>query len=101
MPTRLVRSEMAAGSQATKPSKLGLAQRYQVRPNQIYAVWDATVCARRSPSCRPGGRTSSINRSGTSKNRRYSFDATKLPANDSASFPFRFIDVHAAAARDR
>ena len=38
---------------------------------------------------------------GTSKNRYYSPDATKLPANDSASFPFQFIDVHAAAARDR
>jgi len=38
---------------------------------------------------------------GTSKNRRYSSDATKLPSNDSASFPFRFIDVHALAARDR
>jgi hypothetical protein len=38
---------------------------------------------------------------GTSKNRRYSFGATELPANDSASFPFRFIYVHAGAARDR
>jgi hypothetical protein len=38
---------------------------------------------------------------GTSKNRRHSPDATKLPANDSASFPFRFINVHARAARDR
>ena len=38
---------------------------------------------------------------GTSKNRRDSSDATKLPANDSGSFPFRFIDVHAGAARDR
>src|SRR5439155_23586051 len=27
-------------------------------------------------------------------------DATKLSANDSASFPFRFMDVHARAARD-
>ena len=38
---------------------------------------------------------------GTSKNRRYSSGATKSPADDSASFPFRFIDVHAMAARDR
>jgi hypothetical protein len=38
---------------------------------------------------------------GTSKNRRDSSDAAKLPPNDSASFPFRFIDVHAGAARDR
>src|SRR5436853_4018045 len=30
---------------------------------------------------------------GTSKNRSYSSDATKLPANDSVSFPFRFINV--------
>src|SRR6266508_4292299 len=37
---------------------------------------------------------------GTSKNRSYSSDATKLSANDSASFPFRFMDVHARAARD-
>jgi hypothetical protein len=37
---------------------------------------------------------------GTSKNRSYSSDATKLSPNDSASFPFRFMDVHARAARD-
>jgi hypothetical protein len=37
---------------------------------------------------------------GTSKNRSYSSDATKLSANDSASFPFRFMDAHARAARD-
>jgi hypothetical protein len=37
---------------------------------------------------------------GTSKNRSYSSNATKSSANDSASFPFRFIDVHAGAARD-
>jgi hypothetical protein len=37
---------------------------------------------------------------GTSKNRSYSSDATRLSANDSASFPFRFMDVHARAARD-
>jgi hypothetical protein len=37
---------------------------------------------------------------GTSKNRSYSSDATKLSANDSASFPFRFMDVHARAALD-
>ena len=35
---------------------------------------------------------------GTSKNRSYSSDATKLSANDSASFPVRFMDVHARAA---
>jgi hypothetical protein len=35
------------------------------------------------------------------KNGRDSSDAAKLPPNDSASFPFRFIDVHARAARDR
>src|SRR5437763_6247080 len=40
------------------------------------------------------------NHKGTSKNRSYSSDATKLSANDSASFPFRFMDVHARAARD-
>jgi hypothetical protein len=38
---------------------------------------------------------------GTSKNGRYSFDTTKLPANDSVSFPFRFIDVHLRAVRGR
>src|SRR5262249_54211397 len=38
---------------------------------------------------------------GTSKNRRYSSAATEMPTNDSASFPFRFIDVHAGAVRDR
>ncbi len=38
---------------------------------------------------------------GTSKNRRYSSAATKLPTNDSASFPFRFMDVHAGAVLDR
>jgi hypothetical protein len=29
----------------------------------------------------------------------HSSDATKLAANDSALVPFRFIDVHAGAAR--
>jgi len=38
---------------------------------------------------------------GTSKNKRDSSDAAKLPANDSGSFSFRFIDVHAEAARNR
>src|SRR5258705_8815249 len=38
---------------------------------------------------------------GTSKNRPYSSNATKLPANDSASFPFRFINVHSEAVSDR
>jgi hypothetical protein len=38
---------------------------------------------------------------GTSKNRRYCSDAAKLPANDSVSFSFRFMDVHSGAARDR
>src|SRR6266550_8682283 len=42
----------------------------------------------------------SVSLEGTSKNRSYSSDATKLSANDSASFPFRFMDVHARAARD-
>ena len=37
---------------------------------------------------------------GTSKNSRYRSDATKLPANDFASFPFRFINVHCRLARD-
>src|SRR5256884_6955952 len=41
-----------------------------------------------------------VSHSGTSKNRSYSSDATKLSANDSTSFPFRFMDVHARAARD-
>jgi hypothetical protein len=41
-----------------------------------------------------------FNLEGTSKNTSYSSDATKLSANDSASFPFRFIDVHAGTARD-
>ena len=36
-----------------------------------------------------------------SKNRRYYSDAAKLPANDSVSFSFRFMDVHSGAARDR
>jgi hypothetical protein len=38
---------------------------------------------------------------GTSKNRPCSSDATKLPANDSVSFPFRFINVHSEAVSDR
>ena len=38
---------------------------------------------------------------GTSKNRPYSSNATKLPANDSASFPFRFINVRSEAVSDR
>jgi hypothetical protein len=38
---------------------------------------------------------------GTSKNRRYFSDAAKLPANDSVSFSFRFMDVHSGRARDR
>jgi DDE superfamily endonuclease len=38
---------------------------------------------------------------GTSKNRPCSSDATKLPANDSVSFPFRFIYVHSEAVSDR
>jgi hypothetical protein len=38
---------------------------------------------------------------GTSKNSRYSSGATKLPPNDSASFPFRFTYVHSRAVRDR
>src|SRR3981081_3382246 len=36
-----------------------------------------------------------------SKNRPCSSNATKLPANDSASFPFRFINVHSEAVSDR
>ena len=40
-------------------------------------------------------------RLGTSKNKPYSSNATKLPANDSASFPFRFINVHSEAVSDR
>src|SRR2546428_6680187 len=38
---------------------------------------------------------------GTSKNSRQSSDATKLPPTDSALFPFRFMDVHSCAVRDR
>ena len=38
---------------------------------------------------------------GTSKNSPYSPHTTKLPANDSASFSFRFIYVHSSAVRDR
>src|SRR3989442_13785578 len=38
---------------------------------------------------------------GTSKNRSYSSDATKLPANDSVSFPFRFINVRSETVSDR
>jgi hypothetical protein len=38
---------------------------------------------------------------GTSKNRRYSSDAAKLPSNDSVSFAFQFMDVHSGAGRDR
>src|SRR5512132_302821 len=39
-------------------------------------------------------------RLGHLENRSYSSEATKLSANDSASFPFRFMDVHARAALD-
>ena len=42
-----------------------------------------------------------LNLEGTSKNRRCFFDAAKLPANDSVSFSFQFIDVHSGAARHR
>ena len=38
---------------------------------------------------------------GTSKNKPYSSNTTKLPANDSASFPFQFINVHSEAVSDR
>jgi Domain of unknown function (DUF4760) len=38
---------------------------------------------------------------GTSKNGPHSSGATKLPRNDSALFPFRFIDVHPEAVSDR
>src|SRR5215471_5791177 len=37
---------------------------------------------------------------GTSKNSRYRSAVTKLPANDSASLPFRFINVHCRVVRD-
>jgi hypothetical protein len=37
---------------------------------------------------------------GTSKNSRYPVDAIELPANDSGSFPFRFINVHCRVLRD-
>src|SRR6516165_11395617 len=38
---------------------------------------------------------------GTSKNSASSPNAIKLPANDSASFSFRFIYVHSGAVSDR
>src|SRR3981081_3709764 len=38
---------------------------------------------------------------GSSKNSLSLPAATKLPANDSASFSFRFISVHSWAVRDR
>jgi hypothetical protein len=67
--------------------------------DQAAAIFRFIVSAR---PCDPtGSGTASLILLGTSKNRRYSCDATKLPTNDSASFPFRFIDVHAGAARDR
>src|SRR5258705_3285044 len=53
-----------------------------------------------SLSAAPGGKNM-IKHKGTSKNRRYFSDAAKLPANDSVSFSFRFMDVHSGAARDR
>ena len=57
-----------------------------------------------SPLCLSWLRVSGFGRKqqrGTSKNRPYSSNATKLPANDSASFPFRFINVHSEAVSDR
>ena len=45
--------------------------------------------------------TGQIKFEGTSKNYRHSSDATKLPPTDSALFPFRFMDVHYWAVRDR
>src|SRR5262249_21815592 len=48
-----------------------------------------------------GGALSKMKLKGTSKNRPYSSDATKLPANDSVSFVFRFINVHSEAVSDR
>ena len=38
---------------------------------------------------------------GTSKQSRYLSGATKLPPNDTASFPSRFTYVHSRAVRDR
>ena len=37
---------------------------------------------------------------GTSKNSPYRLLTTKLPPNDSALFPFRFVHVHASKVRD-
>jgi hypothetical protein len=37
---------------------------------------------------------------GTSKNSPYRSLTTKLPPNDSALFPFRFVDVHASKVPD-
>jgi hypothetical protein len=57
----------------------------------------------------PGGQNTAIegraelapNLEGTSKNSPYFPHTTKLRANDSASFSFRFIYVHSSAVRDR
>jgi hypothetical protein len=59
-------------------------------------------CTRRSAKLSELGQNGGLlNVMGTSKNRRYFSDAAKLPANDSVSFSFRFMDVHSGAARDR
>ena len=53
-----------------------------------------------------GGSTTHIteailkSREGTWKNSPRQSRTTKLPSNDSALFPFRFVDVHASRVRD-
>src|SRR6516225_11275277 len=54
----------------------------------------------RGPYIAPA-RTFKVGLVGTSKNSASSPNAIKLPANDSASFSFRFIYVHSGAVSDR
>ena len=44
--------------------------------------------------------TQKLKLKGTSKNSPHRSLTTKLPPNDSALFPFRFVDVHASKVRD-
>jgi hypothetical protein len=47
------------------------------------------------------GKTHPAKTNGTSRNCRLPSRAAKLPANDSALFPFRFIGVRPREAQDR
>jgi hypothetical protein len=63
-------------------------------------LFDKVIQTRNRPKSNPIWAYDSAKRQDTSKNSRYRSAVTKLPANDSASFPFRFINVHCRVVRD-